>query len=289
MKNHKKIIITGSCGYLGSRLTSFLENKNHDLRTVDKTPMDRPQHYCFDLSESEKFFEVTTGAWRPDVIIHCATRSALAYHHRFSESFKEDFEVLFQILENLKNNPNCRLIYFSSSYVYSGLSSGKKVEENTPLNPRHPFGIGKAFFEQFILKNRPNSVLFRLFSVFGPGRYLFPNAVHQMVHECAKNGEITVWGEGKRKMQYVFMEDVLRCVEKGLLCDPGIYNVGGNEYLSVEEAAGIIAENFGGKISFMKNKKEGETLPFGENTKITKICKQNPFTPFTAAIKEYLA
>lgn len=286
-QNSKKILVTGSYGYLGSQTVPFLKQTGHDLWTVDKMPMDQPNHRCCDLSEKKKIFQVMEEC-KPDIVIHCATHSALAYGHRFLDSFREDSAILFHLLESLQKNPDCRLLYFSSSYVYSGLPFGQPVDEETTLRPRHPFGIAKGFFEQLILKTHPNSLLFRLFSVFGPGNTLFPNAAHQMIQECKKSGRVTIWGEGKRKMQYIFIKDVLRCLEKGLSFAPGIYNVGGNEYQSVEEAARIIAETFGGDVVFLKDKKEGESLPFGNNARLKRVCGQDSFTPFATAIREYL-
>lgn len=281
MKN--RILVTGSAGYIGSRLVPFLERSCPDISvgTIDKTS-------DFDLADSAK----TAGAiheFEPDVLIHLATHSALAYRDRFLNSFRDDSQVLYNILEGLEPLPNCRFIYISTSYVYSGLGACHKVSEENPLKPSHPFGIAKTFFESFILKNHPESVIFRLFSVFGRGNYLFPNSVHAMIQECMEKRTVTVWGEGKRKMQYVFIQDVLECLLKSFSIDPGIYNVGGDEYLSTAEAAGTIAKIFGGDVVFLKDKKEGETLSFGDNAKIKKACGRDSFTSFAKAIREYQA
>ena len=69
------------------------------------------------------------------------------------------------------------LIYFSSSYVYSGLSLKETVNEETILNPKHNFGFAKFFFENMIKRITSNYIVFRLSSVFGEGNYLHPNAI----------------------------------------------------------------------------------------------------------------
>ncbi len=281
---NQKVLITGSYGYLGSCLVQALKTKQIEYLTIDKMASSDPRHFCFDLKDGKQTLDCIE-QFKPNCLIHCATHSALAYQHQFLDSFKEDSLVLFNLLEALKKTSDCCLIYFSSSYVYSGLSPESSVHENSLLRPTHHFGIAKSFFEQLLMKTHANSVIFRLFSVFGPGNYLFPNSVHNMVQECQEMGRITVWGEGKRKMQYIFIKDVIRCLERDL--SPGIYNVGGDEYLSTLETAKIIAEIFGGDLVFRKDKREGETLPFGDNSKIKGACGQNFFTPFATAIREY--
>lgn len=285
MKN-KRVLLTGAGGYIGVQLLRRLQENGAPYLAIDRTPSSDQKIFCLDLKDSAQTIKCMED-FKPDVVIHLATHSALAYNQGFLNSFREDAQVLYNILESLAKQPACRLLYFSTSYVYSGLPSDKKVTEESSLKPNHPFGIAKSFFEQFLLKNNPETVIFRLFSVFGPGNYLFPNSVHNMVEECKETGKVTVWGEGRRKMQYVFIQDVLQCLEEGFSINPGIYNVGGDEYLSTAQAAKIVGEIFKGEAVFLKDKQEGETLPFGDNQKVKKIFEKNPFTPFGEALQGY--
>ena len=128
--------------------------------------------------------------YKPDTLVHCGTNSALAYRDNLLQAFREDAEGTANILEALTGYRDCRLIYFSSSYCYSGLPRNEAVSETTPLRPVHNFGLSKAFFEQLMLRNHPNTIVFRLSSVFGPGNALHPNAVYDMAKAIDK--EITI-------------------------------------------------------------------------------------------------
>lgn len=227
--------------------------------------------------------------FKPAIFFHTGTHSALAYRDNFLNSFAEDSQALMSVLKSLRPMPNCKLIYFSSSYIYSGLPANKKVSENNPLKPNHNFGVAKSFFEQFILKNHPQSVIFRLSSVFGPGQAKNPNTILNFVKECQEKGKITLWGLGKRKIQYIYLKDVINCALKSLSLKPGIYNLGGDDYVSVADAAHSIANFYQAKTIFLKEKPEGETLPFLDNNKIkTALKKKKLFTPFATALTEYL-
>ena len=115
-------------------------------------------------------------------------------------------------------------------------------------------------------------MVIRLSSVFGQGEYLHPNAIEVMAGEAINDKSVTVWGPGNRKMQYIYINDVIESIIDSNLFNPGIYNLGGNDYISVSETAKIIANKTSSKINFLRDKKEGNTLPF---MSIFKIKKEN--------------
>ena len=283
----KRILITGGLGYIGSEIFKIAKEYSGECLVIDKLGDAFGNVQSLDLKDAAKTSEIITN-FKPDVIIHCATHSALAYRDHLLNSFQEDFAATVNILNALVGMPGCRLIYLSSSYVYSGLSAHQNYDENSPLAPKHNFGIAKSFFEQFILKTHPNTVVFRLCSVFGQGQALHPNVILAFAQEFFKNKSLTVWGKGERKLQYIYMKDVVNVILGGFDLVGGIYNLGGDDYVSVRDTAESIAKFFNVKVNFLENKPEGETLPFLSNQKIKNNLENNLFTPFSGALSEYL-
>lgn len=283
----KKILIAGCNGYIGSALANQLDLNNIPYIGIDKTKTNR-NNDCFNLIEYRKIEKIIKEE-DPDIFFHTATHSALAYKNEFLNSFKEDNLALFNILSLLKNNHNkARLIYFSSSYVYSGHKKTNVVDEETILKPTHNFGLAKHFFEQLIQREYPNCNIFRLSSVFGQGEYLHPNAIEVMTREAINEKLVAVWGAGDRKMQYIYLEDVVKCL---LLVDTfktGLFNLCGNNYVSVKETASFIAEFFEVNVEFLTNKMEGETLSQMDNKKVSAESKLNLFTDHSASLISYL-
>ena len=136
------------------------------------------------------------------------------------------------------------LIYFSSSYVYSGLSLKETVNEETILNPKHNFGFAKFFFENMIKRITSNYIVFRLSSVFGEGNYLHPNAIENLVKEAIFNKSISVWGTGKRRMQYIYLKNIHKYLLRVESIPKGIYNLCGDNYNNINYTAKIIANFF---------------------------------------------
>ena len=279
-------IITGVEGYVGSEFKNYLEKKNIRVIGIDKkklTKKNKSAYYNLDLKNKKKinkFLEKKSLS----TIYHFGTHSALAYKHNFEQSFTEDWLSLSNLISSL--NKNTRLVYLSSSYVYSG--TGNKIGcENSLLDPVHNFGFAKKFFEDYILKLHSNSVIFRLSSVFGFGKALHPNAIYNLIKECKDNRLISIWGKGNRKMQYIYMEDVLYYLFKAKKINPGIYNLAGNEYLKLSFVGKKISTFFKSKIIFDKEKKEQETLCFMDNTKLKKAAG-DLITPFSKSFSTYL-
>ncbi len=283
----KRILITGGLGYIGSEIFKIVEEYSKECLAIDKLADASGNVQSLDLKDATKTSKIIT-SFKPDVIIHCATHSALAYRDHLLHSFEEDFSATVNMLNALAGMPSCRLIYLSSSYVYSGLPAHQNYDESSLLAPKHNFGVAKSFFEQFILKIHPNTVIFRLCSVFGSGQALHPNVILTFAQECLKSNSLTVWGKGERTLQYIYMKDVVNIILRSFDLVPGIYNLGGDDYISVRDTAIDIAKFFRVKVNFLENKPEGETLPFLSNQKIKNTIKNDLFTPFSVALDEYL-
>ena len=284
----KKIMIAGFNGYIGTELVYQLELNNIPYTGIDKTPSSNKNCLSFNLSNKKKVIDIISTE-KPDYFFHIATHSALAYNHDFLTVFHEDTAALHNIISGLKKSNNTRLIYFSSSYVYSGLAVENTVNEKTILIPTHNFGLAKSFFEQIILRAYSDSVIFRLSSVFGKGKYLHPNAIEVMAQEAINDKLLTIWGKGSRKMQYIFLEDVVKYMHVAPNLQFGIYNINGHSYDTILATANHIVEYFGVKLKILPDKTEGETLPPMDNKKVIDAVHQDYFTDHKIALTQYLA
>ena len=286
--NGKKIIITGYNGYIGNEVANQLDLNNIDYIGLDKTEISKINCLQFNLSDRKKLKEVII-AEKPDYIFHTATHSALAYKNDFLNVFQEDNLVLCNIISSLRKTNNTQLIYFSSSYVYSGLDINNTVNEKSNLTPSHNFGLAKSFFEQMILREFSNSIIFRLSSVFGHGNYLHPNAIEVMAKEAINNKLLTIWGKGARKMQYIYLEDVVKHIFLSTELPKGIYNLCGKNYSTVMDTGINIANYFDADIKTFPEKLEGDTLPYMDNKKLIDALGYNSFSDHDEALRGYLA
>ena len=136
----KRILITGGLGYIGSEIFKVAKDYSKECLAIDKLASNNVLN--LDLKDAAKTQKIIID-FKPDVIIHCATHSALVYRDHLLNSFQEDFSATINILNALANMPDCRLIYFSSSYVYSGVPTNQNYDEYTSLVPKDNFGIAR--------------------------------------------------------------------------------------------------------------------------------------------------
>ncbi len=266
----KKIILSGANGYVGQELASQLILNNIKYLGIDRRRSSKFDHLQAELSSKIALNKMMT--YDSDIFVHTGTHSAQAYKDNLNKSFDEDYQSLLTILKTLKNK-NTKMIYFSSSYVYSGIKKSEIVSEKTLLSPEHNFGLAKSFFEQLILRNRPNSIIFRLSSVFGGQNSINPNFITNMTKDARDKNHLIVWGKGRRKMQYIYLEEVIKIILQSFNFKPGIYNLGGNDYDTVHKTAKQISSFFDSKLSMLEDNEEGMTLPFMDNNKLLSASK----------------
>ena len=141
MKKKLKII-TGSSGYIGKALAKKLLSKNIKFIGIDKKPRNDKLTIKLDLKNKNKTLKFFNKI-NCDEIFHFGTYSAVAYKKNFNKCFMEDYISLQNILLSIKNfKHKPKLIFMSSSYVYSGLKSKNSSSPN--CNGQPPIAFFKA-------------------------------------------------------------------------------------------------------------------------------------------------
>lgn len=159
-----KILITGSTGFIGSRISAALKKEGrHDIIGIDTREEPTYKIDVSDYATFSKFLKET----KPDAIVHCAAIKDL-------ESCEENKEVAFKtnvlstetiVNYTLENSPKCKVIYISSDVVFDGESGNYKINSRT--NPINWYGKTKAFSE-ILLRNLKSFAIYRTSLVIGP-------------------------------------------------------------------------------------------------------------------------
>ncbi len=137
-------MVIGSNGQDGVYLSSLLREKGYEV-----TGIGRSGPASIDICDFGAVRDIVRGL-APEEIYHLA-----AFHHSSEEELPSDHELLAKSLavNTLSLNhflhaihqdaPSCRLFYAASSRVF-GDPAGSPQNEDTPLNPRCPYGISKT-------------------------------------------------------------------------------------------------------------------------------------------------
>lgn len=300
----KKIMITGSTGFIGRALLSALRKTSFDVTACYRTP--RPFVKKFkspnisfvrlDLTRRNDFKKIKN---RIDSVIHLAS-----HVHRsdrddsFEMHFNNNVCGTLNLLEFCRERKVKKLIYVSTKYVY-GRPNRKNVDEKYPALPLGEFynyGATKLICEQlckrYAEKFGIKILLIRLSSVFGPDQednFLIP----RLIEKVKNDNQVVLYGDGLNIMEYLFIDDCVGFLLKALRNNyQGLYNIGSGVPLRFKNIAKEIVRIFSdGKNFKLRFKPIVRTEPVENNfaLNINKAKKEIGFRPrysFEAGLKQ---
>lgn len=221
-----KILITGSSGFLGSRLAYLLKDK-YDLLL--------PTHSELNVSHEEAV-RAYLEEHNPEVVIHCAALSNTGYCEQHPEdSHRVNVQGTVRIAKACKLT-GAKLVFMSSDQVYNGTPLSGPLKETDLLQPVNVYGRHKLEAEQRTLWNLPESVGLRL-----TWMYDLPDARMKLNSNILTNlQKASDEGNTIRAAIHEFrgvtnVWEVARNIEKAVDLPGGIYNFGsGNTLCSYE-------------------------------------------------------
>lgn len=222
----RKILITGSSGFLGSRLAYYLKEKYELLL---------PSHAELNVSREEAV-RAYMEEHRPDVVIHCAALSNTWYceQHR-EESHKVNVQGTVRIAKASKLT-GAKLVFMSSDQVYNATPLPGLLKEEEVLQPVNIYGQHKLECEQRAQWNLPESVGLRLTWMYDlPDSHMKLNSNILVNLQKAYNEGNTINAATHEYRGVTYVWDVVRNIEKAISLPGGIYNFGSGNTLNSYE------------------------------------------------------
>ena len=96
------------------------------------------------------------------------------------------------------------------------MGEGEGLDEQSIIQPKHPYSFSKAIFEAFVLSDdtfkRIKTALLRLPIIVGPNNSI-PSAFDFIKKDFVDGNPITLFGNGKHKRKFLHVKDVGHAVE----------------------------------------------------------------------------
>ena len=279
--NNKKILITGSPGFIGANIVIRLlqemtkgtvisfDNMNdyydpslkeYRLSLVEE--IDSSVDHVFikgDLSDKalvDSVFE----EYHPDIVVNLAAQAGVRYSIDHPDAYIQSNLVgFYNILEACRHYPVEHLVYASSSSVYGGNKKVPFSVEDKVDNPVSLYAATKKSNELLAhsyskLYNIPTTGL-RFFTVYGPaGR---PDMFYYSATQKLVRGEkIQIFNYGDMKRDFTYIDDIVEGIirvmqgapekktgEDGLPLPPyALYNIGGGTPESLLDFVSVLQE-----------------------------------------------
>ncbi len=233
----KLTLVTGGCGFIGSNLLAALRSLGGgDIRVLDNETSGKSdwikefdvEFMKGDIRDEAAVAKALEGV---DCVIH------LAADTRVMDSIENpvfNFDVnvrgTLNILEGMRTAGVERLVSASTGGAILGEATPPVHEEMLP-RPTSPYGAAKLAVEGYCSAYAAaygmTTVSLRFSNVYGPRSYHKGSVVAQFYRQIQSGETLTVYGDGTQTRDYVYVEDLIDGVMRGMRShSSGVYQLG---------------------------------------------------------------
>ncbi|MFA7228816.1 MAG: dTDP-4-dehydrorhamnose reductase [Melioribacteraceae bacterium] len=240
-----RILIIGSNGMLGQRLTEFFRNDNKiELKCAsaeDESFIPGIDYTRLDIRQKNKVRELILGFF-PDFVINAAAYTNVDK----SESEKETaWKINVNGVENIALYSwtiDAHLIHISSDYIFDG-KNGPYSEIDKP-NPIGYYGRTKLAAENSIRTSGVRFTILRTNILYGTVNFGRPDFVNWVINSLKANQKIKIVTD--QTGNPTFIDDIVSAINRVIeFKKEGIYNIGGKEIISRYDFTMRIVKFFG--------------------------------------------
>jgi nucleoside-diphosphate-sugar epimerase len=235
------ILLTGTSGFIGSKLLNecintygkenvlvlsskenencqTIVNKNHEINSID-----------FSNSPFNKIKTVVhVGAFIPKS------------NADLNDILKSNSNIIFtqNLLSSLPASVE-KFIFLSSIDVYK--KTAQMISENNPTIPETLYGFSKLYCEKMVEQwadaNKKIIQILRLGHVYGPGEKLFKKIIPVTMQKIKENEPPTIMGDGSSKRAFIYIDDVIFCINEMIKFDhyKGPVNIVNDQFVTIQD------------------------------------------------------
>lgn len=298
LKN-KKILVTGSSGFLGG----FVMKKLSDIG-VSKKNVYAPSSEDYDLRDRKACDRAVSGM---NLVIHLAgTTGGIGYHRGHpADTFYDNAIMAINLIDSAYRAEVEKFVGIGSVCSYPKYTPVPFKEEDLwngyPEETNASYGLAKKMMlvqsQAYNKQYGFNAVHLLMVNMYGPGDrfdleggHVIP-AIIRKIYEAKRLGRnfIDVWGSGKVSREFLYVEDAAEGIV--LAADrynkPEPVNLGSGQTILIKNLAEKIAElmNFKGKLRWDTSKPDGQPKRMLDVSKAEREFGFKARTPFDVGLR----
>lgn len=230
----KRVLVTGTEGFIGTNLVSRLKKDNYEVYEVDIFHPSNP----LDLLEGYTFRNIVE-EFNPDIVIHLAAAVGRILCDDDLIKTIDKNATMSAIIAKVCGEKNIKLFYTSTSEIYGDFGDIEANEDTIPKLPHNLYGLSKRWGEEVCKLYVKDLCIVRPSMPYGPGvppgrgRRAMDNMMWQAIHDMP-----IVTHKGAER-SWCWIGDLVEAYMILLETDQqGAFNVGrDNDYRSMVEIA----------------------------------------------------
>jgi UDP-glucose 4-epimerase len=259
-----RALITGGAGFIGSHLADELLGRGHQAIVLDNLSTGRLEnirhlktHPGFQFVQGDILDEtlVDSLVQNCDAVFHLAAAVGVELIvknplHSLTTNIRGS-EIIFKTASRYMK----KVLITSTSEIYGKNVNAPLREDDdrilgSPLKSRWAYSTSKAVDEilaySYWREKQLPTVIIRLFNTVGPRQTgAYGMVIPRFILQALRNEPITIYGTGKQSRCFVFVADVVQALVD-VMGHPqavgGVFNMGSQEEISMEDLARLIVE-----------------------------------------------
>ena len=291
-----RILVTGSSGTIGTVVCQRLLEQNYEVVGIDKNEnvWDKEINRLTirgDLLENATLEEAKG---RFNMIIHLAANARVFNLVKDPNLARDNFEMVFKVLEFARKNGIRKVIFASSREVYGNSDKIFHDEDEAHVKTcESPYTASKVGGEALVHRYQQcygtDFVILRFSNVYG--RYdNTDRLVPLFIKRCSEKKDLYVYGKDKL-LDFTYIDDtvdgLVACVKRFERIKNQVFNIADGKGTTILEVAQLIREMMSAENKILiKENRTGEVVKFIANiSKARRILDYEPKVTIVEGIK----
>jgi UDP-glucuronate 4-epimerase len=310
----KNILVTGGAGFIGSHLVDsllaegawrvvvvddFNDFYSPDVKRENVRAHLQSASYSLhetDIRDRARLEEVfKDGGF--DCIVHLAARAGVRPSLSEPALYAEtNINGTLNLLELARAHNVRQFVFGSSSSVY-GINAKVPFSEDDPIRqPISPYaatkGAGELLCHAYSHLYGIRSVCLRFFTVYG-ARQRPDLAIHKFAKLISENRSIPVFGDGRTRRDYTFIDDIISGVRAAIDYSESMYevfNLGESQTVELNELISLLEKELDCHAVIDRLPQQPGDVPqtFADITKARRLLGYDPHTKIVDGIKLFV-
>lgn len=238
----RKVVVTGSSGFVGTQLLKSLKTKNFEIYSLDIIDNTNPLEGISYVKKDLKTVSVDflSDFFLDAIIIHLAALSTSSICENEPElAIDVNIKVTRKIIEaaNIAKSP---VIFASSEWVYQESLQSKEIDENHVLQltkNTNLYAMTKIVGEWICMRYSNDYLILRFGIIYGE-REQPQSAIESIIQGAVISGKVEI-GNAQTARRFIHVDDIcsgiIQCIENYPKSLERIFNLVGDSLVSLEK------------------------------------------------------